>query len=110
LVTWIVCYFCIFKGVRSIGPTIKLIVFVPYIVLAVLLIYNARLEDSEEGVKAYIGEWDLSALKSGEAWSDAAGQIFFSLSLAQGTPSPLLLSLAALYPVASTSMHAMRGS
>ena len=49
-----------------------------------MIIYNASLNGSIDGVRAYIGTWDLSVLKDGSAWSDAAAQIFFSLSVAQG--------------------------
>ena len=84
LFTWLCCYFCIWKGVKSAGTAAKLTVTLPWLFLTVLIIYNATLDGSGEGVKAYIGEWDMEILKNGEAWSDAAGQIFFTLAAAQG--------------------------
>ena len=65
----------------------KLTVTLPWLFLSVLIIYNATLDGSADGVKAYIGEWDMSVLKNGEAWSDAAGQIFFTLGATWGAPT-----------------------
>lgn len=55
----------------------------PTIFLFVFLFIGVSLEGSGDGIKAYIGEWDLSTLK-GDAWSTAVTQIFFSLSLTFG--------------------------
>merc|ERR1712176_1243307 len=42
-------------------------------------------EGSIDGVRAYIGEWDMSLLGTkGDIWSTAASQIIFSLSLTGG--------------------------
>ena len=65
---------------QSVGPAVKLTVVLPWLLLAVMIIYNATLTGSGDGVKAYIGEWDMSVLKNGVAWSDAAGPIFGTLS------------------------------
>ena len=70
---WVCAYLCIYKGVRSVGAAVRFTVFVPWILLAILIAYNATLPGSLEGVKAYIGTWDIAALSSGSAWSDAAG-------------------------------------
>jgi SNF family Na+-dependent transporter len=77
-------YFCIWKGVRSVGYAVRFTVIVPWLLLFILIVYNSTLEGARDGVQAYIGEWDLSILKVGTAWSDAAGQIFFSLSVTLG--------------------------
>merc|ERR1712048_140125 len=43
------------------------------------------LPGASEGVHAYIGEWDLSVLRTeGEVWSVACSQVFFSISLTFG--------------------------
>lgn len=57
----------------------------PVIFLFIFLILGCTLEGSEIGIKAYIGEWDMSVLSSqGDVWSTAVSQIFFSLSLTFG--------------------------
>lgn len=87
LVTWAVCYFCIWKGVASVGIAAKITVIVPWCLMAIFIIYNATLEGSLDGIRAYIGEWDLEVLQNGDAWSDAAGQIFFTLGATLGVNS-----------------------
>jgi Sodium:neurotransmitter symporter family len=74
----------VWKGVKSVGIVVKVTVIVPWLLLAVMIIYNATLDGSRDGVRAYIGTWDMSVLANGNAWSDAAAQIFFSLSIALG--------------------------
>ena len=84
LVTWLVCYFATFRSVGSIAAATRFTVIAPWCLLAVFIIYNATLDGSGDGIRAYIGEWDLSVLESGDAWSDAGGQIFFTLGATLG--------------------------
>lgn len=57
----------------------------PWVILAVLITHSATLPGSLKGVKAYIGNWDMEKLQGREAWSDAAGQVFFTLGATLGT-------------------------
>lgn len=41
----------------SLGPAVKLTVILPTALLAILIIYNATLDGSGDGVRAYMGEW-----------------------------------------------------
>jgi hypothetical protein len=91
LLTWISAYFCIWKGVNSASAAVKLTVLLPWALLAILIIYNATLEGSRDGVELYIGKWDMDVLKQGEAWSAAAGQVFLSLGCALGVCQPCIL-------------------
>ena len=55
----------------------------PYVILVVLLIRGATLEGALEGIKFYIiPKWEK--LATPKVWADAAGQIFFSLSVGMG--------------------------
>jgi SNF family Na+-dependent transporter len=63
---------------------VKITVVLPWLLIAILIIYNATLEGSLDGVKAYLGKWDMSTLQKGPAWSDAAGQVVFSLGAGLG--------------------------
>ena len=92
---WATTYFIIHKGARSVGAVVKCTVIIPWTLLLIMIIYNATLEGSREGIKAYIGTWDMSALQDGEAWSDAAGQVFFSISVTIGAHLPGLVHMAA---------------
>ena len=57
----------------------------PIIFLFIFLGLGVSLEGSEVGIKAYIGQWDMSVLSErGDVWSTAVSQIFFSLSLCGG--------------------------
>lgn len=58
---------------------------VPIILLFVFLGKALTLEGSADGVKQYIGIWDMSILKERpEVWSVACSQIFFSIGLTFG--------------------------
>ena len=55
----------------------------PYLILVILFIRGILLEGALEGIKFYIiPEWER--LKTPKVWGDAAGQIFFSLSVGFG--------------------------
>lgn len=55
----------------------------PYVVLVILLIRGVLLPGALDGIKYYIiPEW--KKLSSPKVWADAAGQVFFSLSVGQG--------------------------
>lgn len=57
----------------------------PIIVILIFLGKAVSLEGAEDGIKQYIGIWDLSILREqGEVWSIAVSQIFFSISLTFG--------------------------
>ena len=57
----------------------------PIILMFIFLGKGLSLDGSEDGVEAYIGEWDVSILREdGEVWSKAVSQIFFSLSVTFG--------------------------
>jgi SNF family Na+-dependent transporter len=57
----------------------------PIVLLFVFLILGCTLEGASMGIKAYIGEWDVSVLSTrGDAWSTAVSQIFFSLGVTFG--------------------------
>ncbi|KAK7891628.1 hypothetical protein WMY93_023591 [Mugilogobius chulae] len=63
LLAWIICYFCIWKGVKSTGKVVYFTATFPYLMLVVLLIRGATLP----GV-----------------WMDAGTQIFFSYAICLG--------------------------
>ena len=57
----------------------------PIVLLFVFLIQSCILEGSQQGIKQYIGIWDMSVLATQPSiWSEAVSQIFFSLSITFG--------------------------
>lgn len=83
LVAWICVYFCVWKGVKSVGKVVYFTALFPYLVLFIFLIRGATLEGAGEGVLFYLKP-DFSRLTDPKVWIQAAGQIFYSLSIGMG--------------------------
>lgn len=80
---WILIYFSIWKGVRSVGKIVWWTVPLPILLLVVLFIRGVTLPGAMDGILVYLSP-DWSALLSPKIWAAAASQIFFTLSLAFG--------------------------
>uniref|UniRef100_A0A670YHV7 Transporter n=1 Tax=Pseudonaja textilis TaxID=8673 RepID=A0A670YHV7_PSETE len=64
LLAWIICYFCIWKGVKSTGKVVYFTATFPYLMLIVLLIRGVSFDP--------------------QVWMDAGTQIFFSYAICLG--------------------------
>ncbi|XP_072551207.1 sodium- and chloride-dependent GABA transporter 2-like isoform X2 [Salminus brasiliensis] len=81
---WIICYFCIWKGVKSTGKAVYLTATFPYVMLLVLLIRGLTLPGALKGVLFYIYP-DPQHLLDAQVWMEAGTQVFFSYSVAVGS-------------------------
>ncbi len=83
LLTWVIVFLCIIKGVESVGKVVMFTVPGPLILLGILIIQGLSLKGSGQGIDFFLSpNWEL--LKNPRVWLAAYGQIFFSLSLGFG--------------------------
>lgn len=83
VIVWVMIYFSVWKGVKSVGKVVLVTMPLPVILLLVLLVRGITLPGALNGLIFYlrpnfVALWDL------EVWSAAMSQIFFTLSLAFG--------------------------
>lgn len=83
LLAWIIVFAVLIKGISSLGKVVYFSTIFPYVLLTILLIRGVTLEGASEGILFYLKP-DFQKLANARAWSDAATQIFFSLSVCTG--------------------------
>uniref|UniRef100_A0A7N9AQV7 Transporter n=1 Tax=Mastacembelus armatus TaxID=205130 RepID=A0A7N9AQV7_9TELE len=83
LLSWVVCYFCVWKGVKSTGKVVYFTATFPYVMLVVLLVRGVTLPGALNGIKFYLYP-DPSRLTDPQVWMDAGTQIFYSYAICIG--------------------------
>jgi solute carrier family 6 GABA transporter-like protein 1 len=84
-VGWFCIWSCLAFGTKVTGRIAYFTMGIPIIVLAAFLIKSLTLTGASDGVRIYIGEWDVAVLtERGDVWSAATTQIFFSLGITFG--------------------------
>ena len=82
-ISWIGVFLGLSLGAKSLGKISYFTTLFPFLMITALLAKGIQLEGAMEGILHYIKP-DFSRLTSIEVWSDAATQIFFSLSICMG--------------------------
>ena len=82
---YIIMYFCVAFGIKVTGRIAYFSMGFPILLLFIFFFRGVTLDGASDGIKAYIGIWDMSVLRErGEVWSTAVSQIFFSIGIAWG--------------------------
>ncbi|XP_034459847.1 sodium- and chloride-dependent GABA transporter 2-like isoform X2 [Hippoglossus hippoglossus] len=87
-VVWLVCYFCVWKGVKSTGKVVYLTATFPYVMLFVLLVRGATLPGATQGIIYYLKP-NHTRLADPQVWMDAGTQVFFSYGICLGSLTAL---------------------
>ncbi|KAL4235225.1 hypothetical protein ACF0H5_006863 [Mactra antiquata] len=96
LVSWILVYLCMIKGIKSSGKVVYVTATFPYLVLVIFFFRGITLPGFDKGLEyLFVPEW--SRLLDPAVWLDAATQIFYSFGLAFGC----LIALSSYNPVRS---------
>jgi len=84
-IVWFSIWACLAGGARWTGRIAYFTMGFPIVMLFVFLIKAVTLDGAEDGIKEYIGIWDMSVLSERpDCWSTAVGQIFFSIGVTFG--------------------------
>ncbi|KAJ0068761.1 hypothetical protein NL108_010833, partial [Boleophthalmus pectinirostris] len=83
LLAWTICYFCVWKGVRSTGKATYFTATFPFVMLFVLFIRGMTLPGALHGIKYYLYP-NPTRLADPQVWMDAGTQIFYSYAISLG--------------------------
>ncbi|KAF5909366.1 sodium- and chloride-dependent GABA transporter 2-like isoform X2, partial [Clarias magur] len=83
LLAWVICYFCVWKGVKSTGKVVYFTATFPYVILAILLVRGLTLPGAVSGIIFYLYP-DFTRLADPQVWMDAGTQILYSYALCIG--------------------------
>ena len=104
-VVWFIVYICVAFGVKWTGRITYVTMGLPIVLLFVFLIRGLTLDGASDGVKEYIGIWDMTILRNEPAaWSEAVSQIFFSVGVTFGILTAYGSHCAEKEPVALNSI------
>ncbi|XP_069125071.1 sodium- and chloride-dependent GABA transporter 2-like [Argopecten irradians] len=83
LVTWIIVYLCVIKGIRSSGKVVYVTATLPYILLTIILVRSLTLPGSVDGIIFFLKP-DFPSLLNSQVWIQAAIQVFYSMGIGWG--------------------------
>lgn len=85
---WLICYGCIWKGVKSTGKSVYVTSTFPVVMLLILVVRGVTLPGASIGISYYLIP-DMDRLKDPKVWIDAGTQIFFSYAICLGSLTSL---------------------
>uniref|UniRef100_UPI0037E9BB0E sodium- and chloride-dependent GABA transporter 2-like n=1 Tax=Semicossyphus pulcher TaxID=241346 RepID=UPI0037E9BB0E len=83
LLAWVICYFCVWKGVKSTGKATYFTATFPFVMLMVLFVRGMTLPGALHGIKYYLYP-NTTRLADPQVWMDAGTQIFYSYAICLG--------------------------
>lgn len=83
IASWVMIYFCIWKGVKSVSTVVQVTMPLPIILLLILLVRTLFLPGAWDGV-VFFFQPNFAALLDLDIWMAAITQIFFTLTLGFG--------------------------
>eukprot|EP01059_Diplonema_ambulator_P012624 TRINITY_DN2301_c0_g1_i1.p1 TRINITY_DN2301_c0_g1~~TRINITY_DN2301_c0_g1_i1.p1 ORF type:complete len:593 (+),score=166.54 TRINITY_DN2301_c0_g1_i1:61-1839(+) len=84
MLIWVIVYFALSSGIQSSSKAAWITVPLPVILIIVMFFRAVTLPGAGAGV-AYYMKFEFSKMMSASVWTDACGQILFSLSPGMGT-------------------------
>ncbi|XP_059181411.1 sodium- and chloride-dependent betaine transporter-like [Centropristis striata] len=88
LIAWVLCYLCVFKGIKYMGKVVYFTATFPYLLMIILFFRGVTLPGAWQGIRYYLMP-DFSRIAQPDVWFDAAFHIFFSYSMCSGVLTSL---------------------
>lgn len=101
MLTWVICFICTFQGVKISSYVVWITVPLPMVLVFIMVMNGFTLNNSDIGFRMYLKGYENDQpvdinekLQSNAMWSEACGQIFFTLSICWG----VMVSYASYQP------------
>ncbi|XP_062239348.1 sodium- and chloride-dependent betaine transporter-like [Platichthys flesus] len=88
LLAWVICYFCTWKGIKSIGKVVYFTATVPYLLLLILFFRAVTLPGARQGLFYYLYP-DIRILADPLAWEAALMCVMYMYATCQGVLTTL---------------------